>query len=258
VKWLAALLVLAVALLPDARPSLVRAQEVGQTDARILVFSRTMGFRHDSIPDALDSVARLGAEHGFGVDTTEDPSVFSDASLAPYRAVAFLMTTGDVLERSHEEAFERYIGAGGGYVGVHSASDTEYDWPFYGGLVGTYFASHPEIQPALIRIEAEHASTLALPGGWLRTDEWYNFRSNPRHNPDIRVLASLDESTYAGGDMGDHPVAWSHAYNGGRAWYTAGGHTRESYAEPLFVAHLLGGIEYAASLQVSEISGASD
>jgi cytochrome c len=258
VKWLVALLVLAIVLVPDARPSLVRAQEGGETDVRILVFSRTMGFRHDAIPDAVDSVARLGAEHGFGVDTTEDPSVFSDTSLARYRAVVFLMTTGDVLERSHQEAFERYIGSGGGYVGVHSASDTEYDWPFYGGLVGAYFASHPEIQPALIRIEAEDASTLALPEGWLRTDEWYNFRSNPRDNPEIRVLASLDESTYAGGDMGDHPVAWSHAYSGGRAWYTAGGHTRESYTEPLFVAHLLGGIQYAAGLGEAEISAARD
>jgi type 1 glutamine amidotransferase len=233
----AAMLVLAVISLPDQRPSIVRAQEVGQAGFRVLVFTRTMGFRHDSIPDAVDAVARLGAEHGFGVDSTEDPAVFTESNLAGYQAVVFLLTTGDVLERVHEAAFERYIGSGGGYVGVHSASDTEYDWPFYGGLVGAYFASHPEIQPGLVRLEDND---------WWRSDEWYNFRSNPRDNPSIRVLATLDESTYAGGNMGDHPIAWMHEYAGGRAWYTAGGHTRESYTEPLFQAHVLGGILYAA------------
>jgi type 1 glutamine amidotransferase len=241
-----ALLVVAV-VIPDQGPRIVRAQEVGQAGFRILVFTRTMGFRHDSISDATDALIRLGAEHGFGVDSTEDPAVFGDANLAGYRAVVFLLTTGDVLEPSHEAAFERYIGSGGGYVGVHSASDTEYGWPFYGGLVGAYFASHPEIQPATIQIEdATQPSTFELPAAWFRVDEWYNFRSNPRDNPDIRVLASLDESTYGGGTMGDHPITWLHEYNGGRAWYTAAGHTRESYAEPLFQAHLLGGILYAA------------
>jgi type 1 glutamine amidotransferase len=243
----AAMLVLAVISLPDQRPSIVRAQETGQAGFRILVFTRTMGFRHDSIPDGVDAVVRLGAEHGFGVDSTDDPAVFTEANLAGYQAVVFLLTTGDVLEPTHETAFERYIGSGGGYVGVHSASDTEYGWPFYGGLVGAYFASHPEIQPALISIEdGSQASTAGLPAGWLRTDEWYNFRSNPRDTPGVRVVATLDESTYTGGTMGDHPITWMHEYAGGRAWYTAAGHTRESYAEPLFQVHLLGGILYAA------------
>lgn len=214
---------------------------------RVLAFSRTTGFRHDSIPDAIAAVQALGAENGFLVDASEDPSIFTDSGLSGYSAVIFLLTTGHILEVSQQAAFERFISAGSGFVGVHSAADTEYDWSWYGGLMGAYFASHPDIQPAaILREDANHPSTVSLPELWLRTDEWYNFQTNPRANADIHVLASLDESTYSGGTMGDHPIAWYHDFQGGRAWYTAGGHTRESYSEPLFLAHLLGGIAYAA------------
>jgi type 1 glutamine amidotransferase len=215
---------------------------------RVLLFSRTTGFRHDSIPDAVAAIGALGAEHGFAVDATEDPAAFEDGRLAAYRAVVFLLTTGDVLDPAQQAAFERYVRAGNGYVGVHSASDTEYDWPWYGGLVGAYFGGHPAIQTATLHVEDRaHPSTAGLPAAWVRSDEWYNFRANPRAA--VRVLARLDETTYAGGTMGDdHPIAWYHAYDGGRAWYTAGGHTPESYAEPLFLEHLLGGIRYAAGL----------
>jgi len=180
------------------------------------------------------------------VDATEHPAVFDDALLAPYRAVVFLLTTGDVLDPKQQAAFEYYIRAGNGYVGVHSASDTEYDWPWYGALVGAYFASHPAIQMATIHVEdLSHPSTAGLPDSWQRTDEWYNFRSNPRG--DVRVLARLDEASYAGGAMGeDHPIAWYHTYDGGRAWYTALGHVREAYHDPAFRSHLLGGIAYAS------------
>jgi type 1 glutamine amidotransferase len=214
---------------------------------RLLAFSRTGAFRHDSIPDAIAAVQALGAQHGFAVDATEDPSVFTEVGLSGYSTVAFLLTTGHVLEAPQQAALERFIASGNGFVGVHSAADTEYDWSWYGGLMGAYFASHPDIQQATIHIDAaDHPSTASLPDPWVRTDEWYNFASNPRTNPDIHVLASLDESSYSGGTMGDHPIAWYHAYRGGRAWYTAGGHTGESYAEPLFLAHLLGGVEYAS------------
>src|SRR5438105_4696370 len=229
---------------------IIRSARAQQAQARysVLVFSRTTGFRHESIPDAIDAVRALGDQHGFVVDATEDPSVFTDATLAGYSAVIFLLTTGHILEPDQQAPFERYIQAGNGFVGVHSAADTEYDWSFYGGLVGTYFASHPDIQMASIhREDANHPSTVSLPDVWVRTDEWYNFQTNPRDNSDIRVLASLDEASYTGGTMGDHPIAWYHGYAGGRAWYTAGGHTSEAYSESLFVAHLLGGIEYAAA-----------
>jgi cytochrome c len=209
-----------------------------QTTWSVLVFSRTAGFRHDSIADGVGAIAQLGREHGFSVDATEDAAWFNDQALSGYRAVVFLLTTGDVLSDDQQAAFERYIQAGGGYVGVHSATDTEYEWPWYGGLVGAYFADHPAIQAANVVLEDGSV--------WPRLDEWYNFRAPPR---DVRVLAWLDESSYAGGTMGDHPIAWQHAYDGGRAWYTAGGHTSESYRDPAFVAHLLSGILYAAGLE---------
>jgi type 1 glutamine amidotransferase len=215
---------------------------------RILVFTKTAGYRHDSIPAAIQAVEQLGAENGFGVDATEDSTVFNDANLARYDAVMFLLTTGDVLNDDQQAAFKRYIEAGGGFVGVHSAADTEHNWPWYGGLVGAYFLSHPAIQTALIDVvDPSDPSTAALPAQWTRTDEWYNFATDPSGS--VHVLATIDETTYDPGDgaMGaDHPIAWEHNYDGGRAWYTAGGHTSESYSEPLFLAHLLGGIMYAA------------
>jgi cytochrome c len=215
---------------------------------RVLVFTRTAGFRHDSIPAGVAAIEALGAEHGFDVDHTEDPSVFTDAGLAVYNAVVFLSTTGHVLEADQQTAFERYIGNGGGFVGIHAASDTEYSWAWYGGLVGAYFADHPDIQAASLRVEdPDDPSTAMLPDPWLRTDEWYSFRTNPRAHG-VHVLLTLDETSYTGGTMGaDHPFAWYHAYAGGRAWYTAGGHTSESFSDPLFLAHIWGGIQYAAA-----------
>ncbi len=216
------------------------------SDRRILVFSKTTGFRHASIPDAIAVVERLGAQNGFGVDPTEDSSVFNDERLAAYDAVLFLLTSGDVLDEAQKSAFERYIRAGGGFVGVHSASDTEYGWAWYGGLAGAYFGGHPAIQNGIVTAtDRVHPSTRGLPVKWTRVEEWYNFSSNPR--PRVHVLATLDESTYSGGSMGaDHPISWCQFYDGGRAWYTAMGHASETYAEPLFARHLLGGIQFAA------------
>ncbi|MBT5451921.1 MAG: ThuA domain-containing protein, partial [Gemmatimonadetes bacterium] len=117
-------------------------------DVRVLIFSRTAGFRHDSIPDGIAAIRRLADERGFVVEASEDPTVFRDGQLQQYRAVVFLSTTGDILTGAQEEAFARYIRRGGGFVGIHAAADTEYGWSWYGGLVGSYFASHPEIQNA--------------------------------------------------------------------------------------------------------------
>ena len=214
----------------------------------VLVFSKTTGFRHDSIPHGIAAIKTLGADHGFSVDSTEDAARFTDAELARFKVVVFLSTTGDILDDGQKAAFERYIRSGGGFAGIHSASDTEYQWAWYGRLVGAYFASHPEIQHATVRIEdLGHASTEGLPQIWERTDEWYNFRNNPRGT--VHVLATLDEATYSGGKMGaDHPIAWCQVIDGGRSWYTAMGHTKESYAEPLYRLHLLGGIESVAGI----------
>ncbi|MGW5177888.1 ThuA domain-containing protein [Streptomyces sp. NPDC004082] len=221
------------------------AASKGSDGTRVLVFSKTAGFRHDSIPEGVAAVRELGAENGFAVDATEDATAFTPANLARYEAVVFLSTTGDVLDPAQQSAFERYIGRGGGYVGVHAAADTEYDWPFYGGLVGAYFRSHPAIQPARVLVEDRgNPATSHLEATWDRTDEWYDYRSNPRDR--VHVLASLDESSYTGGSMGgDHPIAWCQTYRGGRAFYTGGGHTKESYTDPAFRRHLSGGIRYA-------------
>ncbi|MGW0434406.1 ThuA domain-containing protein [Micromonospora sp. NPDC003197] len=212
----------------------------------VLVFSKTAGFRHDSIAVGTQAIRDLGAANSFTVTATEDAGAFTTGNLAQYEAIIFLNTTGDVLDAGQQSAFEAYIRGGGGYVGIHAAADTEYDWPFYGNLVGAYFASHPAIQQANVKaVDRGHAATAHLPQTWTRTDEWYNYQTNARST--ARVLTTLDESSYSGGGMGaDHPHTWCKPYEGGRSFYTGGGHTQQSYAEPAFRAHLLGGIRYAA------------
>ena len=217
---------------------------------RILVFTKTTGFRHASIPAGLRALRNLGEQNGLVVDVTEDSGAFTPSNLARYDAVVFLLTSGDVLNGPQQTAFERFIHAGGGFVGIHSAADTESGWAWYGGLLGTRFRNHPQIQRGVVAVtNRRHPSTVGLPRRWSRTDEWYNFTRNPR--PTVHVLATLDETSYSPGEgaMGpDHPIAWSHAYQGGRAWFTGGGHTDESYSEPLFRKHLVGGIRYASGL----------
>ncbi|MFN2316352.1 MAG: ThuA domain-containing protein [Gemmatimonadales bacterium] len=212
---------------------------------RVLVFTRTTGFRHGSIPAGVQAVRLIGAQLGFGVEHTEDPERFTTESLAPFAAVIFLNTTGDILEDAQQAAFEAFIQDGGGFVGVHSAADTEYDWPWYGRLMGAWFARHPAIQEGRLSVaDSTHPSTRCLPDPWVRVDEWYDFRSQP---PDgASILLMIDESSYNGGRMGSpHPMAWSREVDGGRAWYTALGHTAESYSEPAFLDHLAGGIVWA-------------
>lgn len=215
--------------------------------SRVLVFSKTKGYFHESIPSGVAAIQKLGAENGFQVDSTKDASKFTADNLKKYQAIIFLSTTMDVLNTEQEKAMERYIRGGGGFVGVHAAADTEYDWPWYNKLVGAYFKSHPNnpnVREAVINVtDKSHAATENLPDKWKRTDEWYNYKSI---NPDLKVLASLDETTYQGGENGDnHPIIWYHEYDGGRAFYTGGGHTKESFQDPVFLQHLLGGIQYA-------------
>jgi uncharacterized protein len=210
---------------------------------RVLVFTRTTGFRHASIPTGLASVRALGAQDGFAVTATEDPAAFTPAGLAGYRAVVFLSTTGDVLDPAGRSALEAYVRGGGGFVGVHSAADTEYGWPFYGQLVGARFASHPAVQPVTVRFRAGPL-TAGLPATWRVTDEPYNFRGRP---VGVRVLATLDESTYSGGTMGaDHPIAWTAEIGRGRSFYVGLGHPDATYADPVFRRLLAAGIRYAA------------
>ncbi len=220
-------------------------------DPKVLVFSKTAGFYHESIPQGIAAIQKLGAENGFDVDTTSNATDFNEENLAQYSAVIWLSTTGDVLDHYQEADFERYIQAGGGYVGVHAAADTEYHWGWYNRLAGAYFAHHPgindphpNVQDAKINVtDRNHSTTSFLPESWDRKDEWYSFK---KLNPDVNVLMELDEESYLSSvKMGEHPAAWYHEYDGGRAFYTAGGHTAESYTEELFLRHLLEGIKYA-------------
>jgi cytochrome c len=225
--------------------------EPGAGQPNILVLSRTGGFRHESIPAGITALTALAQEHGFGLAQTENKAELNDENLARFAAVIFLSTTGEILDAPQEAAFERYIAAGHGYVGVHAAADCEYEWPYYEGLVGAYFNGHSSVVEATVNHDpgATHASLTNVPSPWLRSDEWYGFRGNPR--PNVTVLLTVDESTYDPGPgmMGrDHPVAWYHSYQGGRAFYTALGHTRESFSEPDFLAHLLGGVQWAAGI----------
>jgi cytochrome c len=216
-------------------------------EPRVLVFSKTGGYRHASIEAGVAAIQKLGQEQNFVVDTTEDASDIREENLKNYHAVIFLNTTGDVLNKQQQNDFERYIQAGGGYVGIHAAADTEYEWPWYGKLAGAYFESHPN-NPNVLKgtfrvLDKSHPATAPLPDKWEREDEFYNFKDM---NTDVRVLMDIDEKSYEGGTNGDnHPMAWYHEYDGGRAFYTSVGHTDESFSEPLVLQHILGGIQYA-------------
>lgn len=239
---LAALLaVVPAALLPDG----ARAQPRPKSEFRVLVFSKTEGYRHDSIETGAAAIRNLGLTYGFTVHRSEDATIFNDHGLSPYRVIVFLNTSGTIFNDDQRDAFKRFIKNGGGFVGIHAAADTEHDWAWYGGLVGAHFASHPEVQQATIRVtQRDHRSTRHLPAQWVREDEWYDFQSPPEG---VMVLAELDESSYSGGAMGPfHPIAWYHRYDGGRSWYTGGGHTEESFRDPHFLDHILGGILWAA------------
>ncbi|HWH46641.1 MAG TPA: ThuA domain-containing protein [Burkholderiales bacterium] len=232
-------------LLSILGPGVAGAQSA-EPDFAVLVFSKTAGYRHDSIPNGIAAIRALGEQNDFRVDASEDAALFNDGNLAQYRVVVFLSTSGDIFDSEQQAALQKFVQRGGGFVGIHSATDTEYDWPWYDGLVGNYFRRHPVIQSATLKVvDPSHRSTRHLPIEWKRTDEWYDFRHDL--DADFTVLMRIDETTYRGGRMGaDHPMAWYHAYDGGRAWYTALGHTAESYKEPLFLEHVLGGIIWAA------------
>ena len=239
-------------LLPGGEREPKAPPAAGAAAFSVLVFSKTAGFRHDSIDEGVALVQSLGAQRGFAVTATEDATLFGAAGLAPHRAVVWLNTTGDVLDPAQQAAFECFVRSGRGFAGVHSAADTEAAWPFYGELLaGGRFLSHPAIQAATLEVEdGAHPSTAHLPDSFPFTDEWYNFTANPR--PQAHVLLTIDESSYdpGPGAMGDHPVAWVRAsvpaLGAGRAWYTNLGHRAETYADVDFAAHLAGGILWAA------------
>jgi type 1 glutamine amidotransferase len=217
------------------------------TSSRILVFSKTEGWRHDSIEPAIEAITTMGRKEGIVVDTSEDAGIFTADNLARFDAVVFLNTSGTIFNDDQRAAFRRYIQNGGGFVGIHGATDTEYEWEWYNRLVGAYFASHPDnpnVRDAVLQIvDSSHPATAHLPVRWEWADEWYNFSDM---NESVNVLITIDTDSYEGSaHPGNHPIAWYHQYDGGRAFYTGLGHTIESFSDTLFLQHILGGIQYA-------------
>ncbi|MCU7552271.1 ThuA domain-containing protein [Chitinophagaceae bacterium LB-8] len=226
---------------------------------KVLVFSKTAGFRHTSAIEAGKiEIGEMGKKNKFAVDTTESSEAFTVENLKQYAAVIFLCTTGDVLNEEQQKAFEQFIRNGGGYVGLHSAADTEYDWEWFGGLNGAYFKNHPRQQEAVFNVvNSNHIATAHLPKVWKRFDELYNFKWI---GIDLNVLITIDENSYSGGGNGyNHPMAWYHEYDGGRGFYTALGHDNKSWQDPLYQQHVLGGIKYVigASSEANSINIAS-
>ena len=214
-----------------------------QQIAKVLVFSKTEQFRHKSIETGIESIKKLGVENHFIVHATENADELIK-NMYNYNALVFLSTSGNVLTDSQQTKFEQYIKKGGGYVGIHAAADTEYEWPWYGKMVGAYFVSHPKQQEATINvIDTNHLATSFLEKEWRLFEEWYNYKE---FNPAIKVLMKLDENSYEGGENGEnHPISWYHEYEGGKVFYTGLGHREETYKNPLFLKHILGGILYA-------------
>lgn len=232
--------------------SLIPIQSCSQTEPlKILVFSKTAGFRHASIADGQQALFRLGEQMGIEVDTTEDAGFFNPEQLKTYGAVVFLNTTGDVLNEAQEDAFEAYIQSGGAYMGIHAATDTEYDWLWYGKLAGAYFGGHPSnpnVREGKVTVlDHSHPSTVNLPETWIKRDEFYDFKA---YNTDVKALITVDESSYNWEKTGNfHPLSWYHEFDGGRAFYTNFGHTKAAYNEPHMIAHLKGGLQYLLQLK---------
>jgi len=254
-------------------PVQVLAADNPSAKLRALVFSKTAGFRHDSIPQGVAALQSLGTQKNWQVDATEDASLFTDAVLSHYDVAIFVSTTGDFLNDAQQAAFERFIRSGKGYVGIHASADAEYDWHWYGNLVGAYFRNHPAGTPtATVVVEdTTDPSTQGLPARWSRVDEWYNYKKpdnssgddySPRNTPGVHVLLTMDESTYAEDDGSDgvdddHPISWCQRYDGGRSWYTGLGHTQSSFSEAGILSHIGAGVEIAAGVLPSAACGVS-
>ena len=216
-----------------------------QPQPDVLIYAKTKAFRHECIEQGSVALQSYFSNHGIVSTFTEDSSVFTKDGLEDFDVVMFFQTTGNVLDSAQQIAFQNFIKSGKGFVGVHAASDTEYDWPWYGQLVGAYFANHPNVQEHVIeKVDTAHLSCKHLPSRWKRVDECYNFKSIPTN---VIVLLTADESTYQGGQHGDyHPMAWYHTFDGGRSFYTALGHTVENYRDTLFLEHVRQGVIWAS------------
>ena len=219
--------------------------EKEKTEAKILVFSKTLGWRHKSIPSGISALKKLGIENNWSLDFSEDSLIFNAENLSKYKLIVFLNTTGNILDSKGEKSFEEFIKGGGGFVGIHSASDTEYDWIFYKNMIGAQFESHPKQQNAKLNVHhnTNHPAIGHYGDTFEKFDEWYNFKKPVASH--INVLIDIDETSYEGKQMGTkHPISWYLNYEGGRVFYTAMGHTNESYKNPLFIKHIEEGMRW--------------
>jgi len=222
----------------------------------VLLFTKTNGWHHKAINQGVTAINQLAEQHHFGLEWHEDASRINDENLKKFDAIIFLLTTGDILNEEQQKAMERFIQSGKGFVGIHSAADTEYDWAWYKKLVGRNFKIHPAIQTARISVlQPEFPGLEFLPKSFLWTDEWYEF--GEEHSQNLSYILSVDEKSFSpkadwgkvkGQGMGAfHPIAWYQQFDGGRSFYTGLGHVGSSYQQPLLQAHLYGGIYWAAT-----------
>jgi uncharacterized protein len=234
---------------------LISASVNAQKQFKALLVTTTKGWHHESVHAGVLAIQQLGVRNFFDVTLLEDPNGISDRSMQQYQVVIFLNTTGDILDTAQQRVMERFIRSGKGYVGIHSASDTEYDWDWYTKMVGRMFVIHPAIQTAKLKVIDSKFPGLKDLDGKLWTDEWYEF--SPEKTTGLNYILSVDESTYnpkvnwgakKGEGMGQmHPISWYHDYDGGRAFYTGLGHMPSIFSEKIFLDHLYAGIVYAAT-----------
>lgn len=233
----------------------VRPTDPGPVGAKgVLIFSKTNGFRHESIEPGIEALKKAGNGKGWDVRTTENGAFFNDDYLRRFKVVVFLSTTGDVLTPDQEKSLEKFIENGGGYVGIYAASDTEYDWAWYDHLLGTHFRDHPlypEHTPdaELITDTRTHPTTRHLPARWHKVDEWYNFKKSVRGQDSVEVLLTLNEASYPAKwpkkMEGDHPISWTNKVGSGRMFYTGMGHTNETFTDKYAMPHIVEGIAWA-------------
>jgi cytochrome c len=225
---------------------------------RVLVFTKAAGEVHASTQAGVQAIRTIGKDAHFAVEATDDADKFRDHQLERYRTVVFLNTTGDVLTDAQQAAFEDYFHDGGGFVGIHAAIEAEPDWQFLTDVLGARATGETELQTGTVKVaDRVHDASKSVPEYWNRTDRWYSFDRNVRGVS--HVLATVVEEPFAeqpsgltlnaidGATMGaDHPVAWCKDFQGGRSFYTAGGHTTASFSEADFREHLGGAIQWAA------------
>ena len=207
------------------------------------MITETKGWVHDSIESGLKLIQKIGNKNIFNVYHSDNSSVITYKNLKEIKTIIFLNTTEEILTDVEQKVMESFIKSGKGFVGVHAAADTEYNWQWYGKLVGAYYRNHPEVMNGKI-LTINHKITNHLDSEWEIEDEWYNFEYV---NYDINILLHLDEDSYIGGEHPDyHPITWYHEYDGGRSFYTGLGHTKEVYDDERFIKLLEKGILYAS------------